>query len=67
MSKQCEFDIRDYAASGDGRTANTGAIPDFHVVWGSGLRGGYLRTPLAQPPRDSIEPYALQDCDIQIQ
>ncbi len=38
---------------------NTGRIPDFAVLWGRDVRGGYGRLPLARPPRDGIEPVQL--------
>jgi hypothetical protein len=38
---------------------NTDRIPDFAVLWGRDLRGGYVRAPLAAPPRDTIEAYPL--------
>jgi hypothetical protein len=33
---------------------NTDTVPAFGVLWGRDLRGGYLRAPLARPPRDEI-------------
>lgn len=43
---------------------NTERIPDFHVLWGRHLHGGYLRMPLAAPPRQSIPALSLQACTI---
>jgi hypothetical protein len=38
---------------------NTDTIPDFAVLWGRDVRGGYIRAPLARPPRDAIRAYQL--------
>ncbi len=38
---------------------NTDAIPDFAVLWGRALRGGYLRTPLARTPHAGTERYQM--------
>jgi hypothetical protein len=44
------------------REYNTERVPDFHVVWGRNLQGGYIRAPLAAPPRPGVEKFHLQDC-----
>ena len=33
---------------------NTGRLPDFHVLWGRSLTGGYVRAPLAEPSRTGL-------------
>ena len=45
---------------------NTGRVPDFHVVWGRRLRGGYIHAPLARPAREGLAPYALTDSTISV-
>ena len=43
---------------------NTDALPEFHVVWGSNLEGGYIDSPLAKASFDCVEPYVLTDSTI---
>lgn len=38
---------------------NTGAVPDFALVWGKDMRGGRLSMPLAKPPRPGLQAYRL--------
>lgn len=45
---------------------NTGHIPDFHVAWARGVKNGHIRAPLARPPRDGLETYHLEDCEVVI-
>jgi hypothetical protein len=33
---------------------NTDRVPDFALLWGRNLQGGFFRAPLAQPPRDGM-------------
>jgi len=40
---------------------NTDRIPDFAVLWGRDLRGGYLRMPLAKPPRPELPVLAVDE------
>lgn len=39
----------------------TDRIPDFAIVWGRDLRGGYLRLPLARPPRAGLPTLELDE------
>jgi hypothetical protein len=45
---------------------NTERIPDFHVLWGRGLRGGYVFAPLARPPRADLKPLSLTGCSVRV-
>jgi hypothetical protein len=40
---------------------NTDTIPDFAVLWGRDVRGGYIRAPLARAPRDSAAAYQMDE------
>lgn len=45
---------------------NTDRIPDFNIVWGRNVKGGYIKIPLADVPRLSIPKFDLKDSDIHI-
>jgi hypothetical protein len=43
---------------------NHDTIPDFAVVWGRNLQDGYIRAPLARPPRTGLSRFHLADSTI---
>jgi hypothetical protein len=43
---------------------NRDVIPDFSVLWGRNLQGGYVRAPLAQPPRPGLPQFNLANSTI---
>jgi hypothetical protein len=43
---------------------NHDTIPDFAVLWGRNVQGGYFRAPLAQPPRADVPRFNLTGCSI---
>lgn len=45
---------------------NTDTLPEFHVLWGAGLEGGYISAPLAKPSFDTVEPYILNNSSIRV-
>jgi len=45
---------------------NTDTLPEFHVLLGQNLEGGYINAPLARPSFDTVEPYVLTDSTIAI-
>ncbi len=45
---------------------NRDIIPDFAVVWGRNLQGGFIDAPLARPPRNGLPRLILHDCTIAV-
>jgi hypothetical protein len=43
---------------------NHDTTPDFSILWGRNLRGGYINAPLARPSRDGVPAYLLEDSAI---
>jgi hypothetical protein len=43
---------------------NSDTVPDFAVLWGRNLQGGYIRAPLAHPPRPAVPRFDLRDSTI---
>jgi hypothetical protein len=45
---------------------NHDTIPAFAVLWGRNLQGGFVRAPLAQPPRAGLPKFALVNSTIAV-